>query len=113
MRKIAALKIDYTYMEAPDSEARLDRFYSWLINKAIDNLTQGEKGIDNNSTQKYTENNGRSGDISNPRGSGQGTQTQKDHNLQNVQSRQASSSKIWQGLENQQQETRSSIGGKI
>lgn len=113
MRKIAALKIEYTYVESPDSKARLDRFYNWLINKAIDNLLNKQKGIDNNSTQKYTENNGRSRDIPNPRGSSQDTQSQKDHNLSNVQSRQSSSSKVWQSLENKQQEVNNTIGGKV
>lgn len=109
MRKIAALRFEYTYADAPDSEARLDRFYSWLINKAIDNLLQ--KGIDNNSTQKYIKSNGQTRRISDSRGRSQNTQSQKDHNLQDVQGGQASSSKIWQGLENKQQQANESIRG--
>lgn len=100
MRKIVALKIEYTYANTPDSEARLDRFYNWLINKAIDNLLEKQKAIDNNSTQKYTESNGLSRGISNTGRSSQDTQGKEDHYLQNVQSRQTASSEIWQGLEN-------------
>ncbi len=111
MRKIAALRIEYTYADTEDSEARLDRFYHWLVNKAIDNLLEKKKTIDNNSTQKYTEGNGQSRRISNTRGSGQDTKSQKDHNLQNVQGRQTSSSEVWQGLENKQQQTNESVGG--
>lgn len=111
MRKITALKVEYTYANAEDSKERLDRFYSWLINKAIDNLLIKKKGIDNNSTPKYTGNNGHSGDISNPRRSSQSTQSQKDHNLQNVQGGQTASREVWQGLENKQQQTNENVGG--
>lgn len=113
MKKIAVLKIDYTYADVADSEARMDRFYNWLINKAIDNLLKKQKAIDNNSTQKYTKIDGQSGRISNPRGSSQDPQSQKDYHLQDVQSGQASSSEVWQGLENQQQEVNRSIGGEV
>lgn len=99
MRKIAALKIEYTYADTPDSEARQDRFYKWLINKAIDNLLKKKQAIDNNSTQKYTESNGLSRRISDTGRSSQDTQGKEDHHLQNVQSRQTASSEIWQGLE--------------
>ncbi len=111
MRKIAALKIEYTYTDNEDSEARMDRFYKWLVNKAIDNLLEKQKTIDNNSTQKYTGDNGQSRRISNTRGSSQDTQSQKDHNLQDVPSRQAPSCEVWQGLENKQQQTSKGVGG--
>lgn len=111
MRKIAALKIEYTYANSPDSEARADRFYKWLINKAIDNLLQKKKTIDNNSTLKYTESNDKSGRISDSGRSSQDTQSQKDHHLQNVQGGQTTGSKVWQSLENKQQKTDGGIGG--
>jgi hypothetical protein len=57
MRKIAAIKVEYNYIEASDSQERVGRFYSWLINRAIDNLLNKQR-IDNNSTQKYTKDNG-------------------------------------------------------
>ncbi len=113
MRKIAALKIEYTYADSSDSEARSNRFYSWLINKAIDNLLQKQKDIDNNSTSKYTGGNEQSGRIFNTGRSSQDTQSQKDHHLQNVQGGQTSSSEVWQSLENKQQQADDSIGGKI
>ncbi len=53
MRKITSLKIEYSYANTSDSEARADRFYKWLINKAIDNLLEKQKAVDNNSTLKY------------------------------------------------------------
>lgn len=96
-------------MDAPDSETRLDRFYSWLINKAIDNLLK--KGIDNKSPQKYTKNNEPPGDISNPRGSSQDTQSQENHHLQDVQGRKTAGSEVWQGLEDKQQEINKDFGG--
>jgi len=111
MRKVTSLKIEYTYAEAPDSEARLDRFYSWLINKAIDNLIKKQKVLDNNSTQKYIKSNGQTRRIPDTGGSSQNPQSQKDHNLQNVQGRQAASSEVWQSLENKQQQANGSIGG--
>lgn len=111
MRKIAALKIEYSYADTPDSKARLDRFYNWLINKAIDKLLEKQKTIDKNSTQKYTESNGHSGGISNPRRNSQNTKSQKDHHLPNVQSGETAGSKIWKGLENKQQQANESIRG--
>lgn len=113
MRKIAALKIEYTYADTPDSEARLDRFYSWLINKAIDNLLKKQKVIDNNSTLKYINSNGQTRRISDTRRGSHDTQSQKDYHLQDVQSGQVASSEIWQGLENKQQKINGDFGGKI
>lgn len=113
MRKITVLKIEYTYADTPDSEARADRFYKWLINKAIDNLLKKKQAIDNNSTLKYTESNDKSGRISDTGRSSYNTKSPKNHHLQNVQSGEASGSKVWQSLENKQQETDIIIGGKV
>ncbi len=135
MKKIAVLKIDHTYANTVDSETRANRFYDWLINKAINNLLEKQKGIDNNSTQKYTvndEKNRRGKEIYrpsiyrrakqklasrrgilNPRRSSQNSQSREDYYLSNVPSRQAPSSEIWQGLENKQQEIKGSFGGEV
>lgn len=111
MRKITALKIEYTYADTPDSEARLDRFYKWLINKAIDNLLKKKQAIDNNSTLKYTEGNDKSGRISDTGRGSQDTKSQKDHDLQDVQGGKTTSNKVWQGLENKQQKIIRGFGG--
>lgn len=111
MRKIAALKIEYSYADTPDSEARLNRFYDWLINKAIDNLLEEQKAIDNNSTQKYTESNDKTRSVSDTRRSSKNTKSQKDHHLQNVQGGKTASSEVWQSLENKQQKINNSVGG--
>lgn len=113
MRKIAVLKIEYTYVNTPDSEARADRFYKWLINKAIDNLLKKKQAIDNNSTLKYTEDNDKSGRIPYTGRSSYDTKSQENHDLQDVQGGKTTGSKVWQGLENKQQKTDISIGGKI
>lgn len=50
MRKVKKLKIKYEYVygnnptpeQIKESQARLDRVYDWLINKAVDNIL--EKG---------------------------------------------------------------------
>lgn len=111
MRKIDALKIEHAYANAPDSQEKMKRGYARIINMAIDNLLKRQKGIDNNSTQKYTVSNGQSRDLPDTGRSSQNTQSQKDHHLQDVQSRQIAGSKVWQGLENKQQQTNESIGG--
>lgn len=113
MRKIAALKIEYTYTNAPDSEARLNRFYDWLINKAINNLLAKRKVIDNSSTQKYTGNNGQTRRVSDTGRSSQDTKSQENHDLQDVQDGKTAGSKVWQSLENKQQEVNNTIGGKV
>lgn len=38
MRRIASLKLEYKHADSMDSQSRLNKFYEWLINKAIDNL---------------------------------------------------------------------------
>lgn len=111
MRKVTALKVEYTYADTEDSEARLDRFYCWLINKAIDNLLKKQKVLDRSSTQKYTEDNGQSRGIPDTGGSSKDTQGKKDNNLQNGQKGQVTGHKVWQGLENKQQKINGAIGG--
>lgn len=85
MRKIAALKVEYEFANAVDSEARLDRFYEWLINKAIDNLLLDNKAVDNNSTPKYISGYEQSGSISDTRRSSRDVKAEENNNIPDVQ----------------------------